>query len=135
MKAPSRLPVFVYGTLRPGEKNYPAYLAGRTRREVSATVAGTLYFLAGEGYPCLVAEGGRVRGELMELLPGHYAATLAALDALEEYDPADEAHSVYLRRPARVSLAGGEEVEAWVYYWNGPPPPGERIASGDFRDR
>jgi gamma-glutamylcyclotransferase (GGCT)/AIG2-like uncharacterized protein YtfP len=130
-----RLPLFVYGTLRPGEKNYPAYLAGRTRREVAATVAGALFFATEGGYPCLLAGEGRVCGELMDLRHECYEAALQELDALEEYEPSDEAGSVYLRRRARVLLETGEEAEAWVYYWNGPLPAGTWINSGDFRDR
>jgi gamma-glutamylcyclotransferase (GGCT)/AIG2-like uncharacterized protein YtfP len=130
-----RLPVFVYGTLRRGEKNHARYLGGRTVSELSGTVAGELFFVADGGYPYLRPGPGRVHGELLELAPQHYASTLAGLDALEEYDPLDEAHSVYLRRSAQVRLADGSERLAWVYYWNLPEVVGERIASGDFRDR
>ncbi len=129
------LPVFVYGTLRPGEKNYSRFLAGRTTAELPGTVAGELFFVRDEGYPYLQPGTGRVRGELIELHPDHYFATLAALDLLEEYDPGDAAHSVYLRRRAPVRLADGTEREAWVYYWNRPELQGERIASGDYRER
>ena len=34
-----------------------------------------------------------------------------------------------------VLLPGGEQVMAWVYYWNRPGIRGTLIASGDFRDR
>lgn len=71
----------------------------------------------------------------MVLAPHHYAVTLSHLDALEEYDPQDEAHSVYLRRSAKVLLADGSERLAWVYYWNLVEVQGKRIVSGDFRDR
>lgn len=133
--AAPRLPVFVYGTLRPGEKNYPGYLAGRTTNELPGTVAGELFFVVDGGYPYLAPGKGRVRGELIELQPRHYQATLAALDALEEYDPQDEEHSVYLRRKAEVQLADGSKRLAWVYYWNVSELTGVKVASGDFRDR
>ncbi len=130
-----RLPVFVYGTLRPGEKNYPRYLGGRTSRERRGSVEGRLYFVAEGGYPYLLPEPGRVVGELVELQPEGYAATLAALDRLEEYDPRDEAGSVYLRRKTWVTFADGAVERAWVYYWNCPEIKGRLIASGDFRHR
>lgn len=130
-----RLPVFVYGTLRPGEKNYPSYLAGRTVGETTATAAGELYFVAGGGYPYVEPGPGRVAGELVHLDPRCYEQTLREIDALEEYDPDDEAHSVYLRRRTTVTLADGSRVAAWIYYWNFPQVVGTRIASGDFRDR
>lgn len=129
------MPVFVYGTLRRGEKNYPRYLGGRTVAELSGTVAGELFFVSDGGYPYLAPGEGRVHGEVMVLDPRHYAATLRALDELEEYDPRDEASSVYLRRRARVLLADGSDRLAWVYYWNLAELQGRPIASGDFRDR
>lgn len=129
------MPVFVYGTLRRGEKNYPRYLAGRTIAELPGTVAGELFFVADGGYPYLSPGKGRVHGELMVLDPRQYAATLRSLDELEEYDPQNEANSVYLRRRAMVLLAGGSDRLAWVYYWNLAELQGRPIASGDFRNR
>lgn len=129
------LPVFVYGTLRPGEKNYPHYLAGRTTAELPGTVDGELFFVVADGYPYLAPGKGRVHGELMELQPHCYRATLESLDALEDYHPQDERHSVYLRRTSRVRLVDGRERQAWVYYWNLPERLGVKIASGDFRRR
>jgi gamma-glutamylcyclotransferase (GGCT)/AIG2-like uncharacterized protein YtfP len=131
----TKLPVFVYGTLRRGEKNYSRYLAGRTTAELPGTAAGELFFVVDGGYPYLSPGTGRVHGELMELEPQSYSATLTSLDALEEYDPRDETHSVYLRRRAQIRLADGSERTAWVYYWNLPERVGVRIASGDFVNR
>lgn len=128
----ARLPVFVYGTLRPGQKNYPRYLGGRTLRETPAAIEGRLYYVSGEGYPYLLPGGGTVRGVLAELRPELYGPTLLELDQLEEYDPQNEARSVYLRRRAAVTLGGGRRAEAWVYYWNRREDAGERIESGDF---
>jgi len=129
------LPVFVYGTLRPGEKNYPVYLAGRTVAEVAAMAEGQLYFVAEGGYPYVKPGRGTVAGELVYLDPRHYAQTLQGLDALEEYDPDDESNSVYLRRRTLVTLADDSRPAAWIYYWNCPQIVGIRIASGDYRDR
>ncbi|WP_305043258.1 gamma-glutamylcyclotransferase family protein [Geoalkalibacter sp.] len=130
-----QLPIFVYGTLRPGEKNYRAYLGGRTLAEIPASVRGELYFVEDGGYPYLVDGAGRVEGELVILVPEDYAQTLEMLDALEEYDPNNEAASVYLRRQGRVRLTDGTETDAWTYYWNCPQVVGRKIPSGDFRKR
>ncbi|BCR03826.1 gamma-glutamylcyclotransferase [Desulfuromonas versatilis] len=130
-----RLPIFVYGTLRPGEKNYPRFLKGRTIAERRGSVEGRLYYVAEGGYPYLLPEPGRVWGELLELAAGSYAETLAALDGLEEYDPRNEPDSVYLRRQTLVTIEGEERVRAWVYYWNCPDVEGRLIPSGDFKDR
>jgi len=129
------LPVFVYGTLRRHEKNYTEYLAGRTSREEPATAAGRLFYVADGGYPYLEPGPGVVAGELIHLVPECYDETLRKLDTLEEYDPEDEANSVYLRREAAVSLADGTSVTAWIYYWNSPRIVGTPIADGDFRNR
>jgi gamma-glutamylcyclotransferase (GGCT)/AIG2-like uncharacterized protein YtfP len=130
-----QLPFFVYGTLRPGQKNYSRYLQGRTLDEIPATCRGGLFFVKEGGYPYLVPGKNVVTGELLYLDPKHYDSILAGLDELEEYDPQDEEGSVYLRRKTVVSTAWGEEREAWVYYWNCPQVAGREIKSGDFRDR
>lgn len=129
------LPVFVYGTLRPGQKNYPRYLRGRTRRERSATISGQLYFVEDGGYPYLTPGRGEVFGDLMELCPSRCEEVLREVDRLEDYDPLDEEHSVYLRRKTEADLGNGERVTAWVYYWNRPEVKGKRIFSGDFTRR
>lgn len=71
-------------------------------------------------------------GEMMELLPEQYEKVLRKLDELEEYDPLDEKHSVYLRRRTVAVLEHGERVAVWAYYWNCPEISGRRIRSGDF---
>jgi len=135
MKSVEKLPVFVYGTLRRGQKNYPRYLQGRTVRERPAAVSGRLYFAETGGYPCLTEGEGKVRGELMEIIPERYGEVLHELDELEEYDPLDEKNSLYLRCRTEIILGEGERVTAWAYYWNRPEIPGNRIGSGDFTRR
>jgi gamma-glutamylcyclotransferase (GGCT)/AIG2-like uncharacterized protein YtfP len=130
-----RLPVFVYGTLRPGQKNYTTFLAGRTLRETPAVIKGRLFYVEDGGYPYLLPGGGTVRGDLIELRSETYQDTLRALDELEEYDPCNEAPSVYLRRRARVTAEDGRETVAWVYYWNRREYAGKRIEDGDFGAR
>jgi gamma-glutamylcyclotransferase (GGCT)/AIG2-like uncharacterized protein YtfP len=121
--------LFAYGTLMTGLSRRPllgpaAVLEGRGR------VHGALYDF-GE-YPGVVLDGsGWVTGELYRI--ADLARRLPALDEAESYDPADEAGSLYLRRPAPVVLADGSSREAWVYVYNGPPGRGPRIPSGDWR--
>lgn len=129
------LPVFVYGTLRPGEKNYPLFLQGKTRRETPAFAEGRLFFVRDGGYPYVLPGDGRVAGDLMELTPATYDATLSGLDRLEDYHPQEEAGSLYLRRSCSVTVASGRRRMAWIYFWNGPAEAGDRIPSGDFRRR
>ncbi len=129
-----KLPVFVYGTLSPGLKNYPRFLQGRTLQEIPARVRGRLYFVSDGGYPYVLPEEGEVVGSLVELDPAQYDQTLASLDLLEEYDPQDEAQSIYLRRLTDVFLADGSCRPAWIYYWNELQVVGELVEGGDFAE-
>lgn len=126
------LPVFVYGTLRPGQKNYARFLAGRTTEELPATVPGHLYIAEEGGYPFLQPGEGWVIGTLMVLAPDQYVTTLKQLDHLENYDPENEATSLYLRRRTKAILTDDSRAPAWVYYWNRPWLIGRRIKNGDF---
>jgi gamma-glutamylcyclotransferase (GGCT)/AIG2-like uncharacterized protein YtfP len=122
----------VYGTLRHGEWNAPLLagasyvgtgrISGRLREmRASATRA--------YGYPALVLDGGgEVVVELYELAD---AASLAAADELEAFDPADEAGSEYVRRA--VGVSGSPAERAWVYVYNGPAAEmGDVIPGGDW---
>ncbi len=124
--------LFVYGTLMTGFVWRPllgtaAVLEGRAR------VRGSLYDFG--DYPGLVLDGGGwVVGELYRL--PDLAARLPALDRAEWYDPANEAGSLYVRRPAAVMLDDGSSRDVWLYALNdvgGPPGRGPRIPSGDWR--
>lgn len=132
--APPILPLFVYGTLRPGESNYVRLLAGRTLLEKAAVISGSLYYVPEEDYPYLLAGSERVQGDLLILAEESYAATLQAVDRLEDYDPLRESTSLYLRRTHPVNC-DGEEILAWVYFWNSLEMPGRLLAEGDFRLR
>ncbi|MFG2321440.1 gamma-glutamylcyclotransferase family protein [Streptomyces sp. NPDC048568] len=111
----TRLPFFVYGTLRPGGVHHDAFLRGRTRAEEPARLHGALLY-PGPGYPYAVeAPEGSVRGEVVIALPGEYEALLAELDRLEEYVPGDP-RNLY-DRVARTVVrdADGTTLRAWVY--------------------
>ncbi|MCF3125629.1 gamma-glutamylcyclotransferase [Streptomyces arenae] len=111
----ARLPFFVYGTLRPGECNHAAHLAGRVAAEEPALLRGAVLY-DGPGYPYLVEDpgAGPVRGELVTALPTAYDRLLVALDLLEEYVPGDP-RNLYERVVRDVVRPGGTAVRAWVY--------------------
>ncbi|WP_432080724.1 gamma-glutamylcyclotransferase family protein [Streptomyces sp. WAC 04229] len=111
----TRLPFFVYGTLRPGGVNHDLFLRGRTRAEEPARLHGALLY-PGPGYPYAVeATEGSVRGEVVTARPEEYEGLLAELDRLEEYVPGDP-RNLY-DRVARTVVrdADGTTLRAWVY--------------------
>lgn len=110
MSAPLR--IAVYGTLMRAWPEHALLSARGATYAQNCVLSGTLYDLG--AYPGLGpdADVGRVAGELF-VLPAD--ADLAALDAYEDYDPADEAGSLYLRRAERLVAP---DVDAWVYRLN-----------------
>ncbi|MGW5195924.1 gamma-glutamylcyclotransferase family protein [Streptomyces spiralis] len=112
---PEPLPFFVYGTLRPGERNHDALLRGRTRTEQPARLTGAVLY-EGPGFPYAVEEpGGVVRGELVTARPETYEELLTVLDRLEGHVAGDP-RSLYERVEREVVREADETaVRAWVY--------------------
>jgi len=129
-----QLPLFVYGTLLPGQRNYPRYLAGTTIAEVPATVNGELWWIGAEDYPYLCPGDALVHGRLITIAPNLFPATLSRIDALEDFILDDPTASLYLRQSVAVQSELGPQL-AWSYIWNRPERPGIRLTSGAFRDR
>ncbi|MGW6023023.1 gamma-glutamylcyclotransferase family protein [Streptomyces sp. NPDC055099] len=114
-RAGGRLPFFVYGTLRPGERYHDVHLRGSVETERPARLPGAVLY-EGPGYPYLVEspEGGPVYGELITAAPSVYDRLLADLDVLEGYAPGDP-RNLYERVEREVILLGGGPASAWVY--------------------
>jgi len=117
----------VYGTLMPGLGGQERLGVTHLLRPVGPCVlAGTLVELG--WYPGLLAEpGGRVRGELLEILD---PAVIATLDRYEGYDPAAPETCEYERLMVPTLEPG---VDAWVYRFRVAVPDDRVIASGDWR--
>lgn len=118
--ASSQSPVFVYGTLRPGQPNWDRLLAGRSERVVAGRLPGAVLLDCGY-YPAAVERGaadaaGAV-GEVVWIRADAWSGVLAALDRLEGYDPADP-DQLFDRVIRRVETADGS-VDCWVYLAGG----------------
>jgi gamma-glutamylcyclotransferase (GGCT)/AIG2-like uncharacterized protein YtfP len=99
--------LFVYGTLIPGECNYPA-IARYVRTARSGTIEGVLVSLG--AYPAFIPGSGRVRGALLEV----DEAALAITDKIEDTFP-EERDCLYLRKETDVRLHDGTTTRALVY--------------------
>lgn len=96
--------VFVYGTLMPGEANWPIlaeHLKGPVRR---AAMDGTRIYDTGWGFPALLILPGATRGWVAPIS----VVGLAELDVLEGVP--------HLYRRALLTTRDGARV--WTYVWN-----------------
>jgi gamma-glutamylcyclotransferase (GGCT)/AIG2-like uncharacterized protein YtfP len=142
--APEKLPVFVYGTLRPGEPNHARWLRGRTVAEEPARLPGAVLY-EGPGYPYAVTvpDGhphAEVHGDLIHPAAEHYLPLLTALDRLEDYYGPGHPDNDYERAAREVRLPGGADVRAWVYLAAAPVTQrlrtsGTPLPGGDWRGR
>lgn len=111
------LPLFVYGTLRPGRSNHDRFCSDALEI-VPAWTTGEVYDLP-FGYPAMVASGdGRVTGELLRFPDP--AAALHRIDRLEGFVP--DSGRDYDRVVVDAEPVGGSPVRAWCYV-----QPRERI--------
>ncbi|NMG05868.1 gamma-glutamylcyclotransferase [Brasilonema sp. UFV-L1] len=107
------LKVFVYGTLKPGEKNYSRYCAGKVVNTVRAVAQGNLFALP-MGYPAMTLGERAVHGYLLSFTNPEI---LTALDELEDYAP-NRAASENLYNRTQIQISDLQErslSSAWVY--------------------
>lgn len=107
------LKVFVYGTLKPGERNYQFYCA-QAVEVVEAIAYGKLYDLP-MGYPAAVfTESYFVRGYLLAF---SQIAVLQSLDQLEDYYPSrPKNQNLYQRHQIEVYNFNNKSLgQAWTY--------------------
>lgn len=102
--------VFVYGTLKPGERNdHVAYNAGRFEAEPAYVDKMTLYHLEPENYPAMVWGRGRVEGVLLR-----YDDIAAALPVLDELEGCHLSPPEYTRVELMVYP---QKITAWGYLY------------------
>lgn len=121
----------VYGSLLPGDGGLLRQLLHDLPCGIRwlgpCQIPGTLYAL--DGYPGLKSdEPGAVSGMLCQI-EGDTAAALAALDAYENFDPANLAGSEYLR--IKIPLLA-PAIRAWVYHYRAAIAAERKIPSGDW---
>ncbi|MBR8828264.1 MAG: gamma-glutamylcyclotransferase [Gomphosphaeria aponina SAG 52.96 = DSM 107014] len=109
------LKVFVYGTLKPGEANYPPYCAGKVIYSTKAYTRGKLYHLPSLGYPAMTEGEEKVEGFLLTFAD---SSVLANLDQLEDYDPQRHpSENEYYRQKILVyDPAGKYLAPGWSYF-------------------
>jgi gamma-glutamylcyclotransferase (GGCT)/AIG2-like uncharacterized protein YtfP len=112
--------LFIYGTLHPDRA--PAEIASAARRLTligPATIRARLYNLG--AYPGVILDdtAAPIPGEVF-LVPD--AATLAALDAYEDYRPIDPINSLFLRVQTTATAPDGSLHPCWVYIYNREVP-------------
>ncbi|WP_017299409.1 gamma-glutamylcyclotransferase family protein [Nodosilinea nodulosa] len=110
MNTPCHL--FVYGTLKPGERAFADFCAPYTIAIQPAMAVGRLYHLP-LGYPAMTLEAGWVHGTLLTFSA---PACLYPIDAFEEYYPDRPEISEYQRDRHQVYNAQQQPLEtAWIY--------------------
>jgi gamma-glutamylcyclotransferase (GGCT)/AIG2-like uncharacterized protein YtfP len=123
--------LFVYGTLRKGFPSHGLLQRLHARFLGAGHVHGRLYDL-GE-YPGAVKSAGntdRVHGEVY-LVP-RPDAVFRVLDRFEGYDPAKPEFTEFERKQTVVTLAGGREMWAWIYWLPRARASGCRVMSGNY---
>jgi gamma-glutamylcyclotransferase (GGCT)/AIG2-like uncharacterized protein YtfP len=108
--------LFIYGTLHPDRA--PREIAAAARRLTPigpATIRARLYNLGEYPGAILDATAPPISGELFTLPD---AATLAALDAYEDFRPTDPAASLFLRVETTATTPDGSHLTCWVYTYN-----------------
>jgi gamma-glutamylcyclotransferase (GGCT)/AIG2-like uncharacterized protein YtfP len=107
------LRVFVYGTLKPGERYYSQYCQGRVVESCAAIAYGHLYDLP-FGYPAMISGDRPIQGYVLTFAD---ATTWHDLDELEDYNPnRPSEENEYDRYQIEVfSLAGESMGCAWAY--------------------
>jgi gamma-glutamylcyclotransferase (GGCT)/AIG2-like uncharacterized protein YtfP len=113
--------VFVYGTLKPGEENYPKYCADKIIDSKPAFAMGKLYALP-QGYPAMTIGNSPVWGYMLSFADSE---VLVELDQLEDYHPSRQSsENLYNRQYINIfsqdytnpSLGRPQKIgQVWAY--------------------
>ncbi len=121
------VPVFAYGTLKPGEKMF-RHISHTVRDILPATIRGTLYETP-FGYPLLVnpgrAEDPVISGVLLVPLEEQYEEMLRIIDVIE-------GEGGFEKGEMEVTLDSGNTLTALVYYYREAPPYARPFCGTDW---
>lgn len=112
--------LFVYGSLLSGFKS-PAYeyISKYFKLKGNASVKGTIYDMGTFPVGVSIDTGRIIRGELYEIRnPKELSFILAQLDDYEGLYPDDGEDIYYKRELVNTTSETGEEVIAWIYWYN-----------------
>ncbi|MBN2028599.1 MAG: gamma-glutamylcyclotransferase [Actinobacteria bacterium] len=121
------IPVFVYGTLKPGEKMF-RHISHTVRDTLPATITGRLYDTP-FGYPLLVEPGGLdepvINGVLLIPQEDQYEEMLRIIDVIES-------EAGFEKGEMEVALESGQRVTAIVYFYREAPPYARPFCGSDW---
>ena len=112
----SELPIFVYGTLMVGERNYIGILHDNLVKHEKASVKGELYYYRKEDYPALADGTHTVTGQLFYVK--QLEQVFKPLDEIEGYLAPNHPENMYDRKILDVKTASGEIKKAYAYVIN-----------------
>ena len=107
------LPIFVYGTLMVGERNYIDVLHKNLTHYEDAKVKGKLYYYKKEDYPALMKGEHWIDGQLFYVNQLH--DVLKPLDQIEGYISDNHPNNMYDREVIEVITKTGKSQLAYVY--------------------
>lgn len=106
-------------------------LAKHARFIGDATVPGRLFDLG--DYPgMIIADEGRVLGEVYEFDPAHWGHVITRLDEYEGCSASDPEPHEYRREVVNARLSTGETIPTWAYVLNRWPAGLPEIKSGNY---
>lgn len=110
------VPIFVYGTLKPGEKMF-RHISHTVRDAVPAAISGRLYETP-FGYPLLVEPGSEkepiINGVLLIPLEDQYEEMVRIIDVIE-------GEAGFEKGKMEVALENGQRVTAIIYFYREAP--------------
>jgi gamma-glutamylcyclotransferase (GGCT)/AIG2-like uncharacterized protein YtfP len=124
--------LFVYGTLRKGfSLAIPEQIAAHIQWIGPGEVKGKLYNIG--QYPGAVPDPSGeccIKGEIVKIT--NSATVFEFLDNYEGFNENDVQGSEYRRIEEWIKLEAGEELQAWIYWYNLPVGNKMRIRENDY---